>query len=237
MSSYVQSSLHLGGTNVLPPLDPALPDVLDPRDGRVTVRAALESWLAFQHRVGLDPRRARGLLCEGGGIEGALRRAPHSRGGSLAIGGAAERLLACGAAALPILSPAYPERLKRLPDAPPLLLVRGDVGALTAPTVAIVGSRAATVYGLAAAREFAFELARAGLTIVSPRRGVSRGDAGSAARAARQRRPRRARGGAGPRRDRRPGEPRGPRTGRFRRRRRDLVRRRAARSVPADSWS
>jgi len=84
-----------------------------------------------------------------------------------AIGGAVEGLLACGAAALPILSPAYPERLKRLPDAPPLLLVRGDVGALTARSVAIVGSRAATVYGLCAAREFAGELAREGITIVS----------------------------------------------------------------------
>jgi len=82
-------------------------------------------------------------------------------------GDAQEQPLARGASALPILSPAYPERLRRLPDAPPLLTIRGDVGALQAPSVAIVGSRAATVYGLAAAREFAGELARAGLTIVS----------------------------------------------------------------------
>jgi DNA processing protein len=145
-----------------------LPDILDPRDERPRVRAALEHWFAFQQRVGLDPKGARRLLCESDGIEGALRRAPElGRNRARGFNASLQRLLGSGATVLPILSPAYPERLKRLSDAPPLLLVRGDPLALAAPAVAIVGSRAATVYGLSAARAFAGELARAGLVIVS----------------------------------------------------------------------
>lgn len=168
MSSNEQFSIHLGDSEVLPLGDPALPDILDPRDERPPVRAALERWLAFQHRAGLDPTRARRLLCEGGGVEGALRCAPQvGRNRAREFDDVLQGLLLCGARALPILSPAYPERLKRLADAPPLLLVRGDARVLGASAVAIVGSRAATVYGLATARAFASELARAGLAIVS----------------------------------------------------------------------
>jgi DNA processing protein len=74
--------------------------------------------------------------------------------------------------ALPLPSPAYPERIRRLADAPALLLVRGTPALLLARAVAIVGSRAATAYGLATARRLAFDLARAGLVIVS---GLARG--------------------------------------------------------------
>jgi DNA processing protein len=87
-----------------------------------------------------------------------------------------ERLLATlaryGVRAVPIASPAYPERLRRLPDAPALLLVRGTVALLGVRSVAIVGARAATAYGLAIAHRLAFDLARAGLGVVS---GLARG--------------------------------------------------------------
>ena len=145
MSSHLRFKTQLGGSEVLPPSDPALPENLDPSDERPMVRAALERWLMFQQRVGLDPYAARRLLCEAGGVEGALRRAPAGRRDPHGFDDARRRLLACGATALPILSPAYPDRLKRLPDAPPLLLVRGDIGALATSSIAIVGSRAATV--------------------------------------------------------------------------------------------
>jgi DNA processing protein len=68
---------------------------------------------------------------------------------------------------LPFPSSAYPERLRQLADAPPLLVVRGDPAVLRKPAVAIVGARAATHYGRSVARDLAATLARAGLVVVS----------------------------------------------------------------------
>jgi DNA processing protein len=62
--------------------------------------------------------------------------------------------------------------LARLSDAAPLLLVRGDVGVLTRPSVAIVGARAATAYGRRVAHTLAGILARRGVVVVS---GLARG--------------------------------------------------------------
>ena len=52
-------------------------------------------------------------------------------------------------------------------EGPPALFVRGDVSALQAPCVAIVGTRAASAYGRACAQKFAEGFARAGVTVVS----------------------------------------------------------------------
>ncbi|MGE4605391.1 MAG: DNA-processing protein DprA, partial [Myxococcota bacterium] len=76
------------------------------------------------------------------------------------------------AVALPVDSPDYPERLSALSDPALLLLVRGRPELLSRPAVAIVGSRAATVYGKRVARQIAADLAAAGLTVVS---GLARG--------------------------------------------------------------
>lgn len=65
----------------------------------------------------------------------------------------------------------YPERLKRLPYAPPLLYVRGDLRD-DEPSIAVIGSRRASHYGKVIAERFARELARVGLTIIS---GLARG--------------------------------------------------------------
>jgi DNA processing protein len=61
----------------------------------------------------------------------------------------------------------YPANLRPLPDAPPVLLVRGDLVPEDKFSLAIVGSRRATNYGLTLARQFARDLASHGLTIVS----------------------------------------------------------------------
>ena len=61
----------------------------------------------------------------------------------------------------------YPPQLAELADAPPVLAVRGDPAVLCDTAVAIVGSRAASAYGLAVARRVASELAEAGLVVVS----------------------------------------------------------------------
>ena len=62
---------------------------------------------------------------------------------------------------------AYPESLKQLPAAPPLLYVNGDIDVLSLPQLSIVGSRNPTQSGKNTAQAFAQHFASAGLTITS----------------------------------------------------------------------
>jgi len=66
----------------------------------------------------------------------------------------------------------YPDSLRSLPDAPPVLSVRGDPGLLRHPAVAIVGARNASAHGCLFARRLGQELAAEGLVVVS---GLARG--------------------------------------------------------------
>jgi DNA processing protein len=66
----------------------------------------------------------------------------------------------------------YPRALRDLGDAPPVLWVRGNVGLLARPMVAIVGARNASSLGLRMARRLAEQLAEAGYVVVS---GLARG--------------------------------------------------------------
>jgi DNA processing protein len=142
-------------------------DVLDPGDPRPEIGAALRAWLDLQRALALQPQRATQALRRSRDPRAALRLCgaaparPAEREAALAA------LRRAGAVAVPFGSPAYPERLAQLSDAAPLLLVRGELAALEGPCVAVVGSRAASVYGLAVAKRFAAELARAGLVVVS----------------------------------------------------------------------
>ncbi|WJW75619.1 DNA-processing protein DprA [Thiohalobacter sp. IOR34] len=68
---------------------------------------------------------------------------------------------------LTLHDPAYPALLKEIPDPPPLLFVQGDPGWLSAPQLAVVGSRNPTAGGIQTARDFAACLARTGLLITS----------------------------------------------------------------------
>jgi DNA processing protein len=67
---------------------------------------------------------------------------------------------------------AYPAALSAIADPPPALWVRGDIGTLSGPAVAIVGSRAGSPYSLAVAEQLAADLAARGIVIVS---GLARG--------------------------------------------------------------
>ena len=66
----------------------------------------------------------------------------------------------------------YPPLVGALPDAPPVISVRGRAELLRRSAVAIVGARNASANGCAFARMLARELARAGLVVVS---GLARG--------------------------------------------------------------
>lgn len=67
---------------------------------------------------------------------------------------------------------AYPRRLDDLPDAPPVLFMRGELNREDELAIAIVGTRHATNYGIQQAERFAYSLAKTGVTIVS---GLARG--------------------------------------------------------------
>lgn len=66
----------------------------------------------------------------------------------------------------------YPENLKNIHDPPIVLYVLGALVPEDILSLAIVGSRRASFYGLSAAEKFAFELAQKNITIVS---GMARG--------------------------------------------------------------
>ena len=86
-----------------------------------------------------------------------------------------------GLSVLSAPAPDYPDRLQQIPDPPIVLWVRGQVGVLNAPAVAIVGSRSATPTGIAIAARLGRELGDAGLVVVS---GLARGVDGAAHRGA-----------------------------------------------------
>lgn len=61
----------------------------------------------------------------------------------------------------------YPQALLEIPDPPQLLYAKGRLALLSAPALAVVGSRNATEQGIANARQFSQSLSQAGLTIIS----------------------------------------------------------------------
>ena len=75
----------------------------------------------------------------------------------------------------------YPRLLKEVPDPPPLLFVKGEFHLQDQLSIAIVGTRHPTHYGIQAATMLARGLSRCGLTIVS---GLARGIDGVAHRTA-----------------------------------------------------
>ena len=66
----------------------------------------------------------------------------------------------------------FPELLRQIPDAPPLLFALGDVSLLGHPAVAVVGSRDHSAYGAEVCRRVAWEAAAAGVVVAS---GMARG--------------------------------------------------------------
>lgn len=73
---------------------------------------------------------------------------------------------------IPFTDKRYPKRLLELHDAPVLLYVQGEIKATDQRSLAVVGTRYATRYGLEMAEKISRELAELGFTIVS---GLARG--------------------------------------------------------------
>jgi DNA processing protein len=84
----------------------------------------------------------------------------------------AARVAAQGGTVVTFGCPQYPERLREIYDPPPVLWVRGAVGLLSRPAIAVVGTRHPTPYGSGVAEMLARDLAVRRLLIVS---GMARG--------------------------------------------------------------
>jgi DNA processing protein len=91
------------------------------------------------------------------------------------------RARALGADLLCLDDDRYPKALRFTADPPPVLYVSGRIDTVDTEAIAIVGSRAASPYGLAVGERLARELAGCGITIVS---GLAIGIDGAAHRGA-----------------------------------------------------
>ncbi len=83
-----------------------------------------------------------------------------------------ERAAHAGARVLTPWDADYPARLRGVPDAPPVLFVRGDASLLGGPALAVVGTRTPSARGTAFAATLATAVAASGVTVVS---GLARG--------------------------------------------------------------
>ncbi len=79
------------------------------------------------------------------------------------------------------IDPAFPEKLKNIPNAPFAIYVKGRLPDPGVPSVAIVGARMCSDYGRLMARQFGRDLAVAGVQVIS---GMARGVDGIAQNAA-----------------------------------------------------
>ncbi len=151
-------------------------------------RSELQYWVAF----GRVPQigRARFSLLEAGfgsmaeawkaspaalqsaGLSGSALSALLAARDAISPEAELDRLDTLGVSALTWHDEQYPARLKEIFDRPPLLYVRGQLTAADEWSVALVGTRRATVYGRQAAEELADGLAANGVTVVS---GLARG--------------------------------------------------------------
>ncbi len=128
--------------------------------------------VACDLRRGVSPRHILTEHCaEGAGLP---RRPAWTDPGQL-LTRAARALAEAGALNLDAVGwgdPHYPALLREIADPPPVLWVSGEPRRLHEPSVALVGSRAATSYALTVAERLAADLSAAGVAVVS---GLARG--------------------------------------------------------------
>ena len=144
----------------------------------------LECWIWFSGLRKLRFRTRRALLERYGGarelmladrreLESLSWLLPEERSALLSRDGRdTERIISrCREETVRILTfqdPAYPERLRSIPDPPYVLFVLGELPSVdTEPVIAVVGTRHSTHYGDKMARIIASEIAACGGTVVT----------------------------------------------------------------------
>jgi len=140
-------------------------------------------WIAFNRVPGIGPVRLAALIETCGDVEAAWRASIQQMQAARldrrtielfldarrTINPAAElqRALDAGVEVLTWDDTAYPESLRSVDGAPPVLYVRGRIISQDEWAIAVVGTRRASSYGREVARVLGSELAQAGVTVVS----------------------------------------------------------------------
>jgi DNA processing protein len=146
----------------------------------------LLAWIRLARSEGIGTKTFRNILERAGSASQAVDHLPDFvRSGRrpiklLPLGNAEREFESAVRAGLTYVTwqhPHFPEPLKAIEDAPPLLIVKGRTEVLSLPMIAIVGARNATVNGRKMARILAADLAAAGLVVLS---GMARGVDGAA---------------------------------------------------------
>jgi DNA processing protein len=150
--------------------------------------ASLKYWLGFNLVKGIGPAKLQAMLDSLGSPEAAWHASPaqlrHIGFDQRAIDNLTAarteidldrqmaQLLEAGIELLTWQSPEYPRYLREIPNAPPLLYLRGRLQESDQWAVAVVGTRRLTAYGRQVTRDLVTQLAHQGITIVS---GLARG--------------------------------------------------------------
>ena len=149
----------------------------------VNVTDDLKYWVAFHRIEGIGPKRFSSMETHFGSLEDAW----NAERGELRDAGIGpsilknvdatrakidpdaelDRLLQHGIRPIHLRSDEYPEQLAESPDAPAVIYVAGDLQPRDINSIAIVGTRDATDYGLQMAYMLAHDLASVGVTVVS----------------------------------------------------------------------
>lgn len=146
------------------------------------------AWLALTLTPGLGPTRARRLVEFFGNVAGVFNaslteleaaglpaQAAQSLGTGRSVELAHDEIAKAAAGEIKLVTfddAEYPARLRQIYDPPLVLYVRGNVGALAQPGIAMIGTRHPTPYGIGMAERLACDLANRGLVIFS---GLARG--------------------------------------------------------------
>ena len=129
-----------------------------------------EAYVAFNLTEKVGIATVEGLVAEHGSVAAAWEAYPKKvsrTGGEIDWQG---EFKTAGKFGVTILTPAdadYPSQLKTVPGRPLVLYVKGDAKALARPSIALIGTRRATSYGLSVANRMAYDLAKSGFAVVS----------------------------------------------------------------------
>lgn len=148
----------------------------------------LKYWLGFNYVSGVGPAKIQALLGYFGSLENAWRatdeqlkkigfdvRAIDSLNDvrrNFDLDRYVSQVETSGVQVLTWESSAYPDLLREIPAAPPLLFIRGQFEPIDRWAVAVVGTRRLTAYGRQVTRDLVAGLVHNGITIVS---GLARG--------------------------------------------------------------
>lgn len=138
----------------------------------------LFDWLRLIRSDNVGPAMFRRLINRFGSAENAIEALPDLIKGSTAkrairlappdkIAQEIELTRKFSAQFVTLIDPAYPELLKHISDAPPVLIVLGNKELLNAKAIAVVGARNASAAGTSVTKQIAHQLGEAGYVIAS----------------------------------------------------------------------